>query len=66
MILYLIYLAIFILSVYFFSHIFQSLFKSILIILIILILIVLLKSMREPVVILGKYRVSNFTFDVIK
>ena len=51
---------------YVFFKLLHSLFKSILIVLILIILVVLLKSMREPVEILGKYRVSNFKLENIK
>ena len=62
----LIYLALTILGIYLLSHILNSIFKSISIILIILILIVLLKSMSEPVVVLGKFKVSNFKMEILK
>ena len=62
----LIYLSLVILGIYLLSHVLKSIFKSISIILIILILIVLLKSMNEPVVILGKFKVSNLKMEILK
>lgn len=56
-----IYIAIVFLFIYLFSHILKSFFKAFFVVLIIFILIVLLMSMKEPVVLLGKYEVYNFT-----
>lgn len=51
---------------YFFFKLLHSLFKSSLIVLIIIILVVLFKSMREPIDIIGKYKVYNFKIEKIK
>jgi hypothetical protein len=51
---------------YLFSHLLKSFLKAFFVVLIIFILIVLLMSMKEPVVLLGKYEVYNFSFKQIK
>lgn len=61
-----IYIALAFLFIYLFSHILKSFIKAIFVVLIIFILIVLLTSMKEPVVILGKYEVYNFSFKQLK
>ena len=61
-----IYVALAFLFLYLFSHLLKSFFKAVFVVLIIFILIVLLMSMKEPVVLLGKYQVYNFSFKQIK
>jgi hypothetical protein len=61
-----IYIALAFLFLYLFSHLLKSFLKAFFVVLIIFILIVLLMSMKEPVVLLGKYQVYNFSFKQIK
>jgi len=51
---------------YLFFKLLHSILKSLSIVLIIIILVVLFKSMREPVEVLGKYRVYNLKIESIK
>ncbi len=51
---------------YFFFKLLHSIFKSLSIVLIIIVLVVLFKSMREPVEILGIYKVDNLKIERIK
>jgi hypothetical protein len=61
-----IYIALAFLFLYLFSHLLKSFFKALFVVLIIFILIVLLMSMKNPVVILGKYEVFNFSIKQLK
>ena len=61
-----IYLALDILFLYLFSHLRKSFAKAFFVVSIIFILIVLLMSMKEPVVLFGKYQVYNFSFSQLK
>jgi uncharacterized membrane protein YfcA len=61
-----IYIALAFLFIYLFSHILKSFLKAVFVVLIIFILIVLLTSMKDPVVLFGKYEVYNFSFKQLK